>query len=544
MGDGHDDPVHNPNHTMKGRSVLATVVVVSLILSGAGLGNAQSTQIYVWGEPDLDVFAPDATLSPGSTSTITLQVTNRGKLREGDLEHREIVTTARSVTAELQDGGPITVETDRQAIGSVADSQVKEVPFTVTVPEDTKPGVYSLDVRFHYTHTYHYSTYSDSIVDRSRSITRSIDVHIDDSPRFEMQTQDSDVQIGGSGLVNATITNVGGELARDLTVELESTSEDVTLGETARNTARVDELHPGENATVTYEANVRSNAARRTVPITGTVRFTDPDGVQDTQGVTSIGVHPEPEQEFMLSVDESTLRVNETGILQGTIRNAGPANVSDTVLVLDNAPFEPRNPTYSIGDLAANESAAFQFRGTVPSDTDAVPQQIDISTLYRTPADIERETHRSLHVPVAERRDALVVTAIDSRFDAGEDSILELSVTNQRESEIRDLRLTLGVDEPLRSDFRTTVVSSLQPGETARVAYDLEVDSDAPETRFPATVDVTYIGHDGRRKTVRPSTVAITVTESGGNDLSTELLIFGVLVVVVAIGASWFYRRR
>ncbi|AKH97554.1 COG1361 S-layer family protein [Halanaeroarchaeum sulfurireducens] len=520
------------------------VIVISLLLgaTATGLGDAQNESVFVRGEPDLQVFAPDPTLTPGSTTNLTLQVANDGEIRLGASADRGIVTTARAVTVELEGEDPIAVETERQSVGSVTEHDVKAVPITVTVPEDAPSGEYTCEVTLDYSHTYQYSSNAGAVQERSRTVTRSIELRVDDGPRFEMQTLDSDVRVGDAGTLRTNITNVGGETARDLTVELESTSEDLTLGETARNTARIDELDPGENATLTYEANVRSDAALRTVPITGTIRFTDPDGVRDTQDGISIGVQPGTEQGFVLSVDESTLRVNETGVLRGTVQNMGPANVSDAVLVLDNATFEPRNPTYSIGDLAANKSTTFQFRGTVPFDADAVPQRIDITTLYRTPADNERETHHSLHVPIAERRDAVVVTAIDSQFDAGEDGVLELSITNRRETEIRDVRLTVGVNDPLESDVRTTVVPSLQPGETDRVAFDLSIDSDAPETRFPATVGVTYTDHDDRRKTARPSTVAITVTETG-DDLSTEIFIFGFLLIVVAAGAWWFYGR-
>jgi hypothetical protein len=197
-----------------------------------------------------------------------------------------------------------------------------------------------------------------------------------------------------------------------------------------------------------------------------------------------------------------------------------------------------------VGDLAAGESATFRFRGTIPPEGDAVPQRIDLTTQYRTRSNEERQTQGSIHVSVAERRDAVAVRAVEPQFAAGEEGVLELEVTNQRDIEIRDVRLTLVVEEPLTSEFRTTVVPSLQPGETGRVAFDLEVDGDTPASRYPATVETTYVDTDGDSNTARPSTVAVTVTETGGGEFPVEFVIFGVMLVVVAGGAWWFYGNR
>lgn len=510
----------------------------------AGLGVAQEEMQFVRGEPDLDVYVPEATLTPGSTTQITVQVANDGEVRSGAVAQREMVTTARSVTIEIEDDDvPITVETQRQSIGSVPDGGVREVPITVTVPEDVEPDDYSLDVKLRYSHTFQFAPRSGVTQERSRTVTESIDVTVDNRPRFELRTIESDVQVGDSGTLVTEVTNVGGEPAHDLTVKLESTSGDATLGETAQNTARIDRLDSGENATLTYDANVRPGSSIRNLTITGTVQFTDQDGIEGTQDGLSVGLLPGSEQEFSLSVNESTLRIGEAGTVQGSIRNDGPADVSNVVLRFDEAQFEPRSSTYSIGELAAGESEAFQFRGTVPSEADAVPKQFKITTQYRTLAGNDRTTEDSIHVPVSDRRDTVTVRAVEPQFAAGEEGVLELAITNQRDVEIRDVRLRLNVEEPLKSDFRTTVLPSLQPGETDHVAFDLEIDSDAPRSQFPATIEVEYIDDDNDQNTARPSTVAITVTETDGDDLPVELIIFGVLVILVAAGAWWFYGR-
>jgi hypothetical protein len=523
-----------------------SVVLVSILLIGAtaGIGVALDESPFVEGEPVLDIYAPEPTLDSGETTDLTVQIANSGELESGTIEQRETVTTARSVTVAFKDGNiPFTVETRQQSLGLIADGSVTEIPVTVTVPDDVTPGKYSIDVVIEYTHTFRFKPDSNFIQERSRTARESVDVRIDDEPQFELQTLESNVQLGGSGTIITEITNVGSETARDLVVELTSASGDVTLGETEKNTARIDQLSPGEKTTLTYEANVRSDASLRNFALRGSVQFTDPDGIRETQDELSVGLQPQPEQEFSLSVNESTLRVGETGRIKGTIQNDGPADVSDMVLVLGETQFESRSTTYSVGDLTADKSKAFQFRGTVPSEADAVPQQIDVRAQYRTPVDNERVFEDSIHVSVEDRRDVVTVAAIDPEFTAGEEGVLDLEITNQRDIELRDVQLGLVVEEPLQSEFRTSVIPSLQPEESAQIAFDLEINSDAPESQFPATVQVTYLDQDGERNTARASTIAIRVTESDRGEFPTEFAIFGILVAIVLVGAWLFYRR-
>ncbi|SNR58552.1 COG1361 S-layer family protein [Halorubrum vacuolatum] len=524
--------------------LLGVCLAVLCIAAATGMSVAQDEVQFVRGEPDLDVYVPDATLTPGTTTEFTVQIANDGEVRAGAVAQRERVTTARAVTVEVRERrSPLTVETRRQSIGSVPDGEMREVPITVTVPEDAEPGEYSLDVRLRYSHTFQYSPRGGVTQERTRTTTERIDVTIDDSPRFDLRTVDSDVQAGDSGTVVTAVTNVGGEPARDITVDLESVSDDVTLGQTGRNAARIDRLDAGENATLSYDVTVRADASIRNLTLDGAVRFTDADGIQGTQDGLSVGLLPEAEQAFALSVDESTLRVGEAGTLHGTVRNDGPADVHNVVLDLGEAQFEPRSATYAIGDLASGESADFRFRGTVPTEADAVPQRFDLTTRYRTTANNDRTADDAIHVPVAERRDAVVVTATETEFVAGEEGVLELAVTNQRDIDIRDVRLRLTAEEPVSSEFRTTVITSLQPGATDRVAFDLEIDSDAPRSQFPVTVDVDYLDHENEQNTARSSTVAVVVTETDRDDLPVELVIFGVLVILVAAGGWWFYAR-
>lgn len=531
------------------RSVFIAVVFgVFVVAAAAGIGIAQVQEepdTSVRGEPKIDVYVPDDTLTPGTADELAVQIANDGRVSWGITTRPELVTTARNVRVEIDDDGlPFTVETGQQAIGAVGTERPGEAPFAVRVPEDAEPGKYEMTVRVRFSHTSMYSPRAGVMQDRTRSIRRTVEVTIDDRPRFELTGLESDVQVGDSGTVTAEVRNLGQQPARDVDVSVRPTSPNVVVGEQVGDTARIDRLGANETATVTYDAEIRPRSTARNYTLEGDVAFTEPDGVRNVEEGLSFSFRPADEQEFSIELDQSTLRVGETGAIEATIRNDGPRAAEDVTLVLEEGQFEPRTRSYSIGDLDVGETAAFRFRAVVPESTDPAPQRIDLTTRYRSPIDGERTTVESVHVPVADRRDAVAVAAVDPQFEAGEEGVLRLEVTNQRDVEIRDVRLRLVVEDPLESDFRSSVLSSLDPGETGEVAFDLEVDSDAPESQYPATVEIEYLDPDDDPATVRPATVAIDVVQPEEVfALGIEVLVF-LLVVVAAAGVFvWLYRR-
>jgi hypothetical protein len=527
---------------MINRTIVA-LLVLSLVVTPVGLTVAQQGE-YVSGQPNLDVFVPEPDVAPGSSTQLTLQVTNNGEVDSGAATQRDVVTTARGVTVAVTDAGPFDVSTQRQPIGSVRDGEVRNAPISITVPEHIEPGEYTLNVRLRYTYTDTYAPDSAVVQERTQTVRTSVDVVVTDGAQFTLRTVGSDAQVGERGDVRVAVANVGNEPARDVTLELESTTTDVLLGDNTRNTARIDRLDPGENATVTLHAVVRPDVSVRNVTLAGAIRFTDQDGIEASRTGLSTGLRPIAEQDFTLTVDESTLRVGELGTINGTITNRGTDTINSVVLSLREPPFEPRSLTYAVGDLDPGESTSFQFRGVVPSTSDAVPRRLDVTVGYRTAAGTDRTTTEPIRVAVADRRDAVRVTPINATFGAGETGTLELDVTNQRDSPISDVRVHLVVEAPLESDFRTTVVPHLRPGETDRVAFDLEVDGEAPVSRYPATVEVKYTDANGEPAVARSSTVAIDVTDSETTLPVSEIGATIVVLLLVGVGGWWFYGRR
>jgi hypothetical protein len=521
---------------------LAAVLVLSAAVVGVAMAQAETE--YVRGEPDLDVYVSEPTVTPGTATQLELQVTNRGEVDAGAAANRELVTTARGVTVEITDEGPFELSAGPHAIGSIADGAVADVPIATTVPADVEPGEHEIDVRLRYAHTSQSVPQSGVVQDRTRSVRRTVDVTVDDGARFSLRTVESDVRVGDRGTVDVELENVGGETARELTLGLDSTTADVIVGDDGEQAARIDRLAPGENVTVPFDVAVRETASVRNVTLAGTVAFTDPDGVTDTAEDLSTALRPSEEQAFTLAVEESTLRVGERGTVRGTIRNDGPAVARDVAVSVGEGQLGSQARRYAVGDLEPGATAPFEFRATLPADADAVPRRLDVTTTYRTAADTDRTTTQPIRVAVDDRRDAIDVTPVDATFAAGESGTLTLDVVNRLDEPVRDVRVTLVVEPPLESEFRTAIVPDLEPGASDRVAFDLDVDGDAPASRFPATVELEYADDDDERATARPSTIAVEVTDAGTGVPATEIAGIAIVLLLVGVGGWWFYGKR
>ena len=98
------------------RSALVGLVFVLATASFAGVVAAQGggpTSGY-GGNPNLDVYAPTPTVSPGEAGPFTIQVANDGAVTEGVPPTREAVTTARNVRVDVDAGG--TPLSDRKSV--------------------------------------------------------------------------------------------------------------------------------------------------------------------------------------------------------------------------------------------------------------------------------------------------------------------------------------------------------------------------------------------------------------------------------------------
>ncbi|MGM0684718.1 MAG: COG1361 S-layer family protein [Halobacteriota archaeon] len=557
---------------MRRNTVLVAVVVLALITSGtagfaAGTGSTtdggaasvdaaavgaqadggaalQTEGGLVRGSPDLSVTTATTTVTPGRTNELTLQVSNDGDMDLGTAQTRDIVTTARNVrvTADADDT-PLDVETGTLAIGSVTEDRPGEAPIAVNVPEDVEQGTYEVDVELEYSYTYQQS--GGVTIDREETVDAEVEVEISEDARFRVVNATTDANVGGEGTLEAEIENVGADVARDATVALESSSGGLAFGERASDTARIDELAPGETATVRYDVGFAPGAPVREYGLSGSVRFETSDGLQRVDESVSAGVTPGAEQRFSVTDVDSDLYVGEEGDVTATVTNEGPEEARNVVIQFaeESQNVIPIERSVAVGTLGPGESGEFRLPIEIGGEAKAVDRTADIAVRYRN-ADLEARAYEDLELlyEVRPERDQFLLEVDDREIETGEGRSLEVTVTNNLDEPVTDVEARLFADDPLDSGDDEGFVDELGPGESTTLTFDLEATGSAATKTYPVSFDFRYDDANGNSQLSDTTRIPITVVESeGGFPLGLAL---GVLLVVIALGAGVYAFQR
>jgi len=216
MDDGPDSPrgrtdsetTTGPDGGGGGLGSIGAVAVALLLITSTGAGAvalgsgpASAQTGFSSGDVDLDVFVPDNTFTPGTTDELTLQVANDGGINDGSSPGAaDITTTARNVRVEVDEQrAPISIETGKRSIGSVTTEEPRDVPIEIDVPEGAAEGTYEIGVELEYRHTSRVFDRGGTQGDRSHTVTREVDIEIDDAPRFDLSEVETTAQIDDSG---------------------------------------------------------------------------------------------------------------------------------------------------------------------------------------------------------------------------------------------------------------------------------------------------------------------------------------------------------
>jgi len=379
--------------------------VILVILMGATTGLAQQSSVDVRGEPDLEVYIPSNTVSPGTTAELSLQIDNNGELARGQETNRELVTTARNVVVEVdEDDAPIEVNTGRQSIGSVSEQQPTEVPLSIDIPDDAEPGTYEIEIKIEYSYTSEVRVGSPNESDfsnqRSRSVTRTVEIEIDDAARFRVTDVESTLRVGEEGAITGNLTNIGGEDVTNAEVQFATDNPNIVVLDSE---IAVGDIDAGDSAPFRIPVEATSEAEAVTKRFDLPVSFRDENGIraadEDPEFLVEI---LEKRDEFTIDAVERTVTAGETTALELEVTNNRDQTVTDIEAKLfaddpldsdDDEAFieslEPGESTTVVFDLSAAGSAtAKTYPVSVDFRYDDERGRSKLSDSYRVAIDV------------------------------------------------------------------------------------------------------------------------------------------------------------
>jgi hypothetical protein len=533
-------------------------VAVGMLLALGLLAGSAVADEQVVGRPGITVVVPDATLEPGTETTIDVYLANEGQLfRSGLSDYVERVKTARATRLSVDRGdAPLTVETSVYPVGEVPPGTTGPIPIEVTIPEDATPGEYELPVRLSYVYTsiVTYDASGSTVTDvefADAKVNRraTLDVEIESQSRFDLTTVGVAVQTGGSGNVTLELTNTGTEPASDAELTLTSADSSLTFaGGASTATVHVDRLAPDASRRFTVDVTAADNTATRPVALAGTVAYEDPDGVaRDSQSLRT-GIALRPEQDLALTMN-GTARVGRERTITARVTNRGPDTVRDPTLTFGapDGALTLGTTEYALPRLAPGESASVEVEVSVGDDAAQGPRPLSGQVEYRNDAG-NRVASDDLHgqFAVGPHRDVFAVEAVNASVPAGQGGTVTLRITNQEPEQLGAIEAKAFATDPLSLTDDTAFVPALDPGESAMITVGVGAPGSATRKSYPIGIDFQYETADGTTELSDTARVGVTIANAAsreGPGLGGSLWLLVPVAVAVAI-AVWLRRRR
>ncbi|AFZ71461.1 COG1361 S-layer family protein [Natronobacterium gregoryi] len=544
---------------MRRNRIVAFVVVLLVVTSIPLIGSTAASS-----SPSFDVYTPENIVEPGEETNLELEIRNGASTEEDDDIGDTPMTEARDVTVELvAEDAPVEVKTGETPLPRMPAQRLASESFTIAVDENAAAGTYELEAEIEYTYT------RQGGHEHTTTTTETVEVVVEERARFDAVDVQSDLVVGDRGLVTLELNNTGVENASDAVVQFDSPDPNVqsitpTTDESELRTAGSEEYvgdwSVNETATVQAAMDVDPDAVARTYPVSVTVDFRDSDGVDRTSREVRVGAKTAPEQRFAVETLETDLYVGEDGTIEGTVLNDGPKPVESAVLVVDDGEDSivpnledglgsgsnvyPRETQYAIGDLKPGESVPFEFRVGIGGEAEPGPRVMEADVRYRNVHDDIRMTHEPIDVPleVAPERDEFDIEIDNGTQEVGETQPVTLQVTNAKAETVTDVEAKLYTNDPLDNLDDEGFIPTLEPGESATVTFEVEVDDDATPQTYPLRMDFRY--DDERSNSQLTDTYRIPLEVQEPESRLSALSVLLVLGFVVgATGVYWRFQE-
>ncbi len=226
---------------------------------------------------------PD-TLHPGELAKLTILIDNDAKasgfvVNANTSELLKMITTVYNVRANLSGDLPFTVENAHyQFVGTIPQGMPGKAVFIVKVPDNAKPGTYSIPVTLKYTQivatptSQGFSlTYLDDQVD---TVYAKISIARKD---FDVSLKsNSALYAGAEGTVKIAVINTGRYTMDNVSVAVNTTPP--FMPNVGAATAFLGKLSPGQTKYASIKLFVSSSAVNQTYPLRVLVVFTTPGG--------------------------------------------------------------------------------------------------------------------------------------------------------------------------------------------------------------------------------------------------------------------------
>jgi hypothetical protein len=514
-------------------------VILSLALSGTATP-AAAAEYDEYQEPELvPTIQGTNVVSPGETTTLTVQVQNRGtavtSAEDGISQLRSVVEShgirpgsALATTVEFEAGdAPLEVKSGEQGVGTISPQGARDATLRLEIDEDASPGTYDIPATIEYQHIRAIMVYEDKYYISRRDVTvkKRVTVRIDESFRLEVvDVTGENLRNKENGTASVTVRNVGSEAGTNAELQMVGTEQIIPR----TNGVSLGTLEPGETVTTDFRVGVQNIETAGNYSVGFRVNYEDDNGDVKQSNVRSGTVHVEDSASFTLEASAESLYIDSTGAVALKVTNTGDTAARNARAVLHPAePFSPLSTSASLGTLEPGESTTARFKLEVADR--AIAQEYPlVFTIEHDDAYDERVMSDQRTVSVDVGPEMTFETSGLSQIAAGSTETIDVTVKNTGDGVMRDAIARINVNTPFETDDDTAYVGDLNPGESRTVTFTVSVDGAATPKAYSVDTTIKYDNTFDRTVVTDIEPTSVEVTEKKGGFLNTIFGIFGL----------------
>jgi len=347
-------------------------------------------------------------------------------------------------------------------------------------------------------------------------------VAADEDPRFETNVTEPVLQPGATQELTIELTNDAAERDNfvERAVDVNATVGDIDGIDVLSSTRELGQMEDGVTRSVTVRAEVAANipGGEHRVPVT--VKYRDKDNKDEVLTTTVYATFRVQERaRFELEDVESAAPVGGSGTVSVTVRNVGEKSARNAVLSVQSGNGDltfgrSANARRFVGALDPNETRTIEIDATLTDSAETREYAVDATIEYETDRGTSA-TSRPLSfgvLPLPEQ--TFGVDALDSTLRVGEEGQVTGTVTNTGEQTVTNAVVLFETTNPNVSPLEPEVaVGTLEPGESADFAFDIEVSDAAEAGPRQFTLRVQYRDPEGTRRTGDSIDAPVSIAE-------------------------------
>lgn len=474
--------------------------------------------------------APNSNEIPvGETGINTVEIENTGDI---NVKNAELKIESKTSKLSFSGSGRATID-----IGDIDKSDSETYDLRTTFSESASDTEYSAEGTI---------TYEDRFGNSGSYSVSDINFNPQEDTEFSVEDVSSNASIGGSGILEVELQNVGDIDISDSRVKIESQSGLVTFGSNARQSI-IDLGDWDEGNEKSFKSTIRfsEESTLTDYSLSTKIIYDNEDNIKNQESVNGVNVKPLEQVDIKSSIVDSNVIEGEQSTIEFKLTNVGPKDIENIKATFDGDEYlvlikEQKN----IERLDEGESTSFNIPVESPSGINSDTQNLDLNLEYEDSESDDVYTDSSLYsIDVKENNKSFGLEIVDnSSIEAGESKVITVEVENNQSSKISNIESEFSVSDPLSLSQESAYIDSLDGGEKETINVSVSVSSDSLINSYPLNADFEYKDEAGDSKLSEVYSVPIDVEEPTEQSSPTGLygsFIIGLIAVLIII----YYRK-